>query len=660
MAKDRIESKDVLDPKLKTDIIGFNKELSESVRLMTDATKSAINLSNAFNPKTVQDVTKSVEQYNTQNLKSQKIAKDGINKLTSLQKERMRIAEQRKKVLAKTLSLEEKGTKTLIKGQEIAQKKAREEAQKSLGVSKKQNGLFKSMAKGMIAAGAAALSLRAAFNLFKNSIKTIASFEEAMSKVRAVTGALPKDFKALQDNAMRLGSTTSKTASEISGLQLSFAKLGFSTKEILAATEATIQLSIAAGSDLAGSATVAASTIRGFGKNAGETQQIVDVMAKSFATTGLDLEKFKTAMANAQVAAKATNKTFEQTTAMLGTIVDTGTDASKAGTDLRVIFGKLAKKGIDLEDAYEKVNNSSNKVVTAMGLVGDRAFSSLITLAENRDKTDELTKAYENAGGAAAEMARVMEDNLIGDTKKLSSAWEGFILGLNSGGGVITNVFRGLTQWLTNVVGNFNLMNKTYSELIQGVADEQLADNIKEDAKEVNFLSDKLSETMGYDMIEDSGRGYRRVVPSPLPIDVKEKAVIKSLLDAKHIVITVGGGGIPVVIKGNNLEGVAAVIDKDNASAKLAELIDADILVILTAVDNVYINFGKPNAEALGEVSINRLEQLIEEKHFAEGSMLPKINATMAFAKNNKISVIASLNNAEEAFNLKAGTIIRG
>lgn len=171
--------------------------------------------------------------------------------------------------------------------------------------------------------------------------------------------------------------------------------------------------------------------------------------------------------------------------------------------------------------------------------------------------------------------------------------------------------------------------------------------------------SDKLAETMGYEMIEDSGRGYRRVVPSPLPIDVKEKAIIKSLLDAKHIVITVGGGGIPVVVKGHKLEGVAAVIDKDNASAKLAELINADILIILTAVDNVFINFGKPNAEALGEISVDRLEKLIEEKHFAEGSMLPKINATMAFARNNKISVIASLNNAKEAFNLKAGTIIR-
>ena len=89
--------------------------------------------------------------------------------------------------------------------------------------------------------------------------------------------------------------------------------------------------------------------------------------------------------------------------------------------------------------------------------------------------------------------------------------------------------------------------------------------------------ADKLSEKMGYRMIEDSGRGYRRVVPSPLPIDVKEKAIIKSLLEAKHIVITVGGGGIPVVVKGNTLVGVAAVIDKDNASAKLAELIDAEI-----------------------------------------------------------------------------------
>jgi carbamate kinase len=167
-----------------------------------------------------------------------------------------------------------------------------------------------------------------------------------------------------------------------------------------------------------------------------------------------------------------------------------------------------------------------------------------------------------------------------------------------------------------------------------------------------------LEKSMGYTMVEDAGRGYRRVVPSPMPIDVKEKAVVQSLLEAGHIVITVGGGGIPV-IEEDGLHGVAAVIDKDNASAKLAELIDADMLVILTAVDNVYINFGKENQEKLEEVSTSRLEELIQEGHFAPGSMLPKINATVRFAKQGKISVVASLNNAKEAFELKAGTIIK-
>lgn len=167
-----------------------------------------------------------------------------------------------------------------------------------------------------------------------------------------------------------------------------------------------------------------------------------------------------------------------------------------------------------------------------------------------------------------------------------------------------------------------------------------------------------LEESMGYQMVEDAGRGYRRVVPSPMPIDVKEKTMVQSLLKDGHIVITVGGGGIPVVEKNGYLTGVAAVIDKDNASEKLAELIDADYLVILTAVDNVFINFGKANQEKLEEITTSRLADLVEEGHFAPGSMLPKINATMKFASKGKTSIIASLNNATDAFQLKAGTII--
>lgn len=172
--------------------------------------------------------------------------------------------------------------------------------------------------------------------------------------------------------------------------------------------------------------------------------------------------------------------------------------------------------------------------------------------------------------------------------------------------------------------------------------------------------SEKMTKELGYQMVEDSGRGYRRVVPSPMPIDVKEKEIIDSLLKENHIVITVGGGGIPVVEKEGILTGVAAVIDKDNASSKIGELVNADYLFIITAVDNVYINFGKEDEKALEEVTIKELEGYVKEKQFAEGSMLPKINACINFANNNKTAVIASLNNAEEAFKLKAGTIIKG
>ena len=173
--------------------------------------------------------------------------------------------------------------------------------------------------------------------------------------------------------------------------------------------------------------------------------------------------------------------------------------------------------------------------------------------------------------------------------------------------------------------------------------------------------ADSIAKEKGYIMKEDAGRGYRRVVPSPLPIDIIEKESIKTLLNNGQVVICAGGGGIPVIQKDNKLEGVAAVIDKDYASAKLADLIDADYLVILTAVDNVYINYKKENEKKLTSVNKDELEKYLQEGHFAKGSMYPKVQASLNFVKSgpNKIAVIASLDNAKEAFKLKAGTIIK-
>ena len=172
--------------------------------------------------------------------------------------------------------------------------------------------------------------------------------------------------------------------------------------------------------------------------------------------------------------------------------------------------------------------------------------------------------------------------------------------------------------------------------------------------------AEQISKEKGYIMKEDAGRGYRRVVPSPLPIDIIEKESIKALLDNGQVVICAGGGGIPVIKQDNKLEGVAAVIDKDYASAKLAELIDADYLVILTAVDNVYLNYGKENEVILKDVKKADMAKYLEEGHFAKGSMYPKVQAVLNFLNNkSKVAVIASLDNAKNAFKLKAGTIVR-
>ncbi len=161
-------------------------------------------------------------------------------------------------------------------------------------------------------------------------------------------------------------------------------------------------------------------------------------------------------------------------------------------------------------------------------------------------------------------------------------------------------------------------------------------------------------------LVEDSGRGYRRVVPSPRPIDIIEKDAIKSLIDSGYVVIAAGGGGIPVVKKGDHeYDGIDAVIDKDFATSLLAEQIQAETLIITTGVPRVCINFGKPNQKALERISIEETKQYIAEDHFAKGSMLPKIEASLSFLeKSGSRVIITNPESLKEAVNNKAGTHI--
>ena len=161
-------------------------------------------------------------------------------------------------------------------------------------------------------------------------------------------------------------------------------------------------------------------------------------------------------------------------------------------------------------------------------------------------------------------------------------------------------------------------------------------------------------------IVEDSGRGYRKVVPSPKPIDFIGINAIKENVDRGTIVITGGGGGIPIIEKNNAYEGVDGVIDKDFALSKIASLVNADTLIILTAVDHVYVNYGKPDQKALVTTNLKELEQYIKENQFAPGSMLPKIQAAINFVSSgkNKSAIIADLTKVEDALEGKSGTKI--
>lgn len=177
----------------------------------------------------------------------------------------------------------------------------------------------------------------------------------------------------------------------------------------------------------------------------------------------------------------------------------------------------------------------------------------------------------------------------------------------------------------------------------------------KEEMEEIKAQRPKFA------FVEDSGRGYRRVVASPRPVDIVEKDSILNLLDNEYIVIACGGGGIPVYADENgDYIGVPAVIDKDFASAKLAELVDADYLFILTAVDRVAVNFGTPQQRDLEQITVKEAEEYCSQGQFAPGSMLPKVQAAITFARSGagKRAVIASLKNAPLAMKGESGTLI--
>lgn len=274
---------------------------------------------------------------------------------------------------------------------------------------------------------------------------------------------------------------------------------------------------------------------------------------------------------------------------------------------------------------------------------------------------DIVERGYEVivAHGNGPQVGRIVIQNEVASASTPAMPFD--VCGAMSQGMIGYHIQQGLSKVLRH-----RGINKNVVTIVTQVVVDKDDPKFKAPSKPIGpFYTEEEAKAIaaekGYTMKEDAGRGWRRVVASPLPVEIVELDAVKTLNDAGFVVATVGGGGIPVVRNdAGDLEGVAAVIDKDLASEKLARDMDADALVILTAVEKVSINFKKPDQKDLDRMSAAEAKQYIKEGHFAPGSMLPKIEAALNFveSKPGRIAIITSLDKAVDAIEGRAGTTI--
>tara|TARA_R100000908_G_scaffold38068_1_gene17559 strand:+ start:9123 stop:11732 length:2610 start_codon:yes stop_codon:yes gene_type:complete len=351
---------------------------------------------------------------------------------------------------------------------------------------------FGKMAAGVLGAVAA---FRQVSQSISSAIKSFRDYEFQMAKVKAITGANRTEFLKLSKTAQDLGRSTFFTAQQVAELQTNFGKLGFSTKEILNAQEATLQLATATDSDLARAAIVAGSAVRGFGLDASETQRVVDVMAVAFTSSALDIEKFQTSMTKVAPIAKSAGFSIEDTTAIMSQLADSGIEASIAGTSLRNILLKMQDPNSDLVKSFGKTIHSLDELVPAltkfseeggslaeiMEVVDSRQAAAFEQMITSRKRTVELRDALKDANGAAEEMARIVGDTLEGALKRSESATQGFAIAfMDTFGKTFQNIVDGFASFV-NVLTDFVAI--------------PISEKLEEDRLSMNNLFNALQET---------------------------------------------------------------------------------------------------------------------------------------------------------------------
>lgn len=369
----------------------------------------------------------------------------------------------------------EKGLDNVGNAAEKSGKKADQASKSFLGLGR----TFTAIARGFVIVKSFQLLAQAV----GNAVKVSADFELAMKKVKAVTQASEKEFAKLTDSARELALGTIFTAEQVSELQLAYSKLGFTTDEILNATEATLHLATATGEDLAGAADVVGATIRGFGLDASEAARVADVMGLAFSSSALNLENFKQSMKTVAPIARAANIDLETTSAMLSVLADAGLRGTRAATGLKNLMEQLSdptsalskelgftvQNAESAEIAFKKLSERNIDLAKATQLTDKRSRAAFVTLTRSTEKINELSDAYDDATGSIKKMSDEISDTLIGDYKRLQSAIDEAFLDNTHG---INIVLREATQLATkffNLFSNKAEIMEEYNSLVRNL-----------------------------------------------------------------------------------------------------------------------------------------------------------------------------------------------
>ena len=418
--------------------------------------------------KTTRDQARETERLARVNAKATKSAQDQASAYKTLERETRALKNKSKDMGATLLQMANNGQKGTEAYRRLAEQfknttqKAKEgDAQlkkldKQVGDNFRNVGNYQSAIGGLnkvMGALGIAFGTQQVASFVKDSI---IGFENANSKLAGVLNTTTATTGKLQDVQRELGRSTSYTAGEVGQLQVELAKLGFAEPQIIKMSEGILKLAGASGSEISRASEVAGQILRTFELDASKMNHVVDVMAKSFSTTALDMEKFASAMVYVAPVAKSAGVSLEEVTGMLGVLANQGIKGSKAGTSLRRILTDMAMTGKPVKEALAEVVEGGISLTDAFDEVGRTAQTSLLILGNNMDKIDELSQSYENADGSVDRMYRTMKDNVSGAFDRVKSAMEGFILDANESSGASTSLKNALLFLADNMLPILN------------------------------------------------------------------------------------------------------------------------------------------------------------------------------------------------------------